>query len=446
MSARIVLALLAALLTVLAPQPAAAETRAMPGHFSGYAFDQCQAPSQSAMDAWWQASPYAGIGIYIAGDLRYCRQQTHLDAAWVARQARTGWRLLPLTVGPQASCSSVERYRGRLIDANPSQGYAAARKQGRQEARSTVRAAQALGIGKRSVLWYDLEHFSTAQASCSESALAFLSAWTNTLHALDFRSGLYSSASSGIAVLDRARRAGRHTMPDFLWVAEWMAAGDYRQPPTAVPPSFASTYYDHAWWSAQGRVMRQYRGDHDERHGGVTINIDTNYLQLGGGSRVPRAQATCGVEVDYDRYRRFVAGSTGEQVKAAQCLLRQLGHYRKKTLTPRFTPATKAAVFRFQTAAGLPRHGRLNTRVWVALLSAAPKPAANRVSKYGSATHAVRRIQRSLNAASAAGLPVTGFYGYETTQAVRDYQRGVGLPPTGVVGATTWAMLRAGRS
>ncbi|MDP3968926.1 MAG: DUF1906 domain-containing protein [Nocardioides sp.] len=440
------LGLLAALLAVVAPQPAAADTRAMPGHFTGYAFDQCQAPSQSAMDAWWNASPYAGIGIYIAGDLRFCRVQTHLDATWVARQARTGWRLLPLTVGRQASCSTVERYQDHLIDDNPTKGYAAARGQGRREARSTVRAARALGIGKRSVLWYDIEAFPTTSTRCRESALAFLSAWTNTLHNLDFRSGVYSSAASGIAVLDQARRAGRHTMPDFLWVAEWVAASSYRRPPTAVPPSLQSSFYDSAWWVAQGRVMRQYRGDHDERYGGVRINIDTNYLNLGRGSRVPRAQATCGVEIDYDRYRRFTQGSRGEQIRAAQCLLRQLGHYRKKVLRPRFTPATKAAVYRFQTASGLPRHGKLNRRVWVALLTAAPIPAATPVSKYGSATHAVRRIQRALNATGGARLPITGFYGFETTQAVRDYQRAVGLPANGVVAPTTWATLRAGRS
>ncbi|MDP9821600.1 glycoside hydrolase domain-containing protein [Nocardioides massiliensis] len=416
-------------------------TRAMPGRMTGYVFDQCQAPSQAAMDAWWESSPYRGIGIYIAGDNRYCADQLNLDATWVKTQAQRGWALFPIVVGRQAACSPVERYADRRISPKPADDYAAARAQAAGEAQAAVDAAKLLGIGARSVLWFDLEAFPTTKAHCRESALAFLSSWTKEVRRLGYRSGVYSSAASGIALLDQARRAGRHTMPDRLWVAEWVPAQGYRVPPTATPPTFASAFYDHAWWSERGRVMRQYRGDHDETHGGVRINIDTNYTVMGAGTRVPPQSKTCRKVIDHARYRPWKQGDVDPEIRAAQCLLRVQGHYRSPRFRPRFTKRTEVAVRRFQTAVGLPATGRLTRPTWVALHSAGPGP----VSKYGSGSHAVRRLQRALKAAGTPRLPVTGYYGYETTQAVRAYQKRVGLPVTGVAGTTTWLALRAGR-
>ena len=49
---------------------------------------------------------------------------------------------------------------------------------GDAEAGKAVAAARALGIVKRSTLWYDLEGFDHTNLHCRESALAFLSAWT----------------------------------------------------------------------------------------------------------------------------------------------------------------------------------------------------------------------------------------------------------------------------
>ena len=75
-----------------------------PGDFTGFGFDQCQAPSQAKMNRWLPSSPFLAVGIYIDGDSRACRNQTYLDATWVSTQLAKGWRLLPITLGPQASC------------------------------------------------------------------------------------------------------------------------------------------------------------------------------------------------------------------------------------------------------------------------------------------------------------------------------------------------------
>jgi peptidoglycan hydrolase-like protein with peptidoglycan-binding domain len=64
--------------------------------------------------------------------------------------------------------------------------------------------------------------------------------------------------------------------------------------------------------------------------------------------------------------------------------------------------------------------------------------------KYGSVGQGVRRLQRALNAAVDARLPITGVYAGSTTKAVRAYQRAVGLAANGVVAANTWAELTLG--
>src|SRR3954454_11845685 len=127
------LALAAAALVVSSTGLAEAANPATPGDFTGYGFDQCTAPSQSAMDAWWKSSPYWAVGIYISGDSRGCRSQPNLTSTWVATQLAHGWRLLPITLGPQASCNPKSPRYGTDERINPSTSdhYRAARDQGR---------------------------------------------------------------------------------------------------------------------------------------------------------------------------------------------------------------------------------------------------------------------------------------------------------------------------
>ncbi len=243
-----------------------------PGSFTGLAFDQCTAPDQRAMDAWLTGSPYGAVGIYISGDSRGCLSQPNLSPTWVSTQLAHGWRLLPITLGPQAWCTTRERYLRQVrISPRPAGGYALAHAQGRAEANKTMATALALGIARRSTLWYDLEAFPTAGTTCRESALGFLSAWTTQLHRHGFVSGVYSSAASGLRMLDdaRVRRSG-HRMPDQVWIADWNGRADT-----------SSTYVRPDGWMPHGRV-HQFRGGHYETHGGVRINIDTSWVDLGG--------------------------------------------------------------------------------------------------------------------------------------------------------------------
>src|SRR4051794_19410516 len=157
---------------------AVADNPATAGDFTGYGFDQCTAPSQSAMNAWLRSSPFWAVGIYISGDSRGCRSQPNLTATWVKTQLANGWRLLPITMGPQASCNPRFPRYGNDERINPSSAstYRAARMQGRAEAGKTVGVAKNLGIGPGSTLWYDMESYDIRITSCRESALWFTSA------------------------------------------------------------------------------------------------------------------------------------------------------------------------------------------------------------------------------------------------------------------------------
>jgi peptidoglycan hydrolase-like protein with peptidoglycan-binding domain len=429
-----VLATVTAGLTVTGP--AHADGRVTPGNFTGYGFDQCLAPSQSAMDAWLRSSPYLAVGIYIAGDSRFCRSQPNLTPTMVDTQLRNGWRLLPNTLGPQARCTTRDRYlKQERISPDPTRSYREARAQGRREAATSVEAAGALGISPGSTLWYDIEAFDTSRTDCRESALSFLSAWTNQLHALGYVSGVYSSAGSGVKMLDDAQteRPGRFAMPDQLWVARWSGVPGQVNDPGA-------TYLRTTSWMPHARV-HQYRGGHNETHGGVTINIDSNWIDLGTGSVAPPARTPCGgVNLDFTDYPRLRVGSQGDLVRAAQCLLKQKRLYDGE-ITGVFDEATALAARGFRARAGMPEHNPINRKVWTALLGRGGKP----LMKYGVASQAVRRLQRALNAADRAGLLVTGVFEAETTEAVKRYQADHGLAPTGVVLEDMWLLLKAGR-
>jgi peptidoglycan hydrolase-like protein with peptidoglycan-binding domain len=411
----------------LTAAPADAGTRVTPGSFTGYGFDQCVAPSQAAMNRWLTTSPYWAVGIYIAGDSRACPDQPNLTPQWVSTQLRNGWRLLPITVGPQAACNS--RYKkATRIDSDPTRRYAAARAQGRSEAASTVRAAHRLGIGARSTLWYDIESFSIAGERCRESAIAFLSSWTKRLHSLHYVSGVYSSASTGIKMLDDIVGQSHHNaMPDRVWIADWNGRAD-----------IYSSYVKSTTWMPHRRV-HQYQGGHTETHGGVSITVDSNYMSLGRGSVAPAAAKACGVGISLASYPRLASGDHGRPVKALHCLLKRKGSY-DGGMHGWFKQRTAAAVRAYQRTRHLPVTGVVSRRMWVELLSSGGAP----VLKYGSVGEAVRRVQRSMNAAVGARLAITGVYTRETVHAVRSYQRAAQIAPNGVVADSTWAELTSG--
>ena len=412
-----------------------------PGSFTGLGFDQCHAPEQYKMDAWLAASPFRAVGIYISGASRGCRDQPNLTPTWISTQLMNGWRLLPITLGPQAACNpAFPRYGNDPVIStklNAAGAYQKASKQGTAEASTAVAAAQALGIVPGSTLWYDLEGYDVTNTSCRESSLWFLSAWTKQLHALGYVSGVYSSAGSGMKSLDDARvlRPGVFTLPDQIWIARWDGQANT-----------STTYIREDGWRPGGR-MKQFQGGHNETWGGVTINIDRNYLELGSGTAPPPAPpGHChGTPVDLNNYQRLKSPSRGHkpnpgQVAALKCLLKEQGVFHgrvKGAWTKRLTKSVK----NWQRQVGLRRTAMFSRSAWMTLLSAGPTPVLN----LGSSGEDVRRVQRALNAVTAKHkLPISGTLDPVTQAALVAWQGKNGIAENGVVGPASWAALQAG--
>jgi hypothetical protein len=230
---------------VLAPAAAPAVPAGATSYL-GEGFDACAAPSAAFMSAWKASSPYGAVGIYIGGADRACAQP-NLTAAWVAQQAAAGWHFLPTYAGVQAEFGQ--------ITSPASQGVAAAQ--------DAVTQAAALGFGPGTPIYYDMEAYPAAQEG---DALAFLSAWTGQLHAEGYKSGVYSSSSSGVA--DLVASSGQDAMPDVIWDALWNGAANTADP--AIP---AADWADH-------QRVHQFNGGADETYGGDTIDVDQDYLDV----------------------------------------------------------------------------------------------------------------------------------------------------------------------
>jgi peptidoglycan hydrolase-like protein with peptidoglycan-binding domain len=448
----IVLALAGTLLSV----PAYAANPVTPGNFRGLGFDQCEAPSQAAMSTWIKKSPYRAAGIYISGNSRACRRQSNLSATWVRNQLAAGWHLMPITLGPQASCSSRYPRYGWSIDPkiNPSTAnvYRAARAQGIAEARKTVAAARTLGIVTGSTMFYDLEAFSTSSVSCRDSALWFLTAWTQELHRWRYASGVYSSAASGIKMLDDARfRAGTpFTMPDQVWIADWNGKANN-----------ASSYVRPSAWMPYQRA-HQYMGGHNETWGGVRINIDRNFLdlrtpRLPGVATPPPAPAPTSprytgtslsdprctpATINKPSYVPTNATTATSLIVPLQCVLKQQRLYPYE-VTGRWNTQTTTGYHAFleRTKTGTSRT-YVGQADWIRLLVAGNGGTQLRA---GSSGADVVRVQRALNAAYPGRLKITGSYDAATATAVGAYQRATDVTVTKIVGPWTWSRLGAGR-
>jgi Domain of unknown function (DUF1906) len=222
--------------------------------FTGLGFDACAAPSSRSMAA-WAGSPYRAVGVYIGGVNRAC-SQPNLTASWVAAQTEADWHLIPTYVGlqaPTSACSSCAKLTSSQATA-----------QGTAAALDAVEEASTVAMGAGSPIYFDMESYSQTSGATA-ATLAFLEAWTNELHALGYLSGVYSSSASGIEDLADQLGSG-YELPDHLWIANWNGQQDTAD---SVVPANA--------WTPHQRI-HQYRGGHNETYGGVTINIDNNYV------------------------------------------------------------------------------------------------------------------------------------------------------------------------
>ncbi len=311
-----------------------------------------------------------------------------------------------------------------------SRNNSSARSQGVKAANRAIGKAKALGMAKGSTLFLDMESYKNQLSACNQPVQNFQSGWSTRLHALGWKSGFYSSLKTGVYALDYVRTTfpGTYEMPDAIWFS---AAN-------GKPNLDGGRFVKDSHW--RGQRVHQYRLHVRRTYGDTTLTLDENVIQIGRGSRPGVARHTCGVDLDFGRYRSSTRGDRAAQVKAAQCLLKQRGLF-APALSGRFDTATARGVGRWQARVGRSVTRTLGSRTWTTLLSAGAAPLVKR----GSAKDRVRFLQRALTSALAKPVTINGVFGPGTTSAVTAYQRAIGLPTNGVVNTSTWKALQSGR-
>ncbi|MGW3627876.1 glycoside hydrolase domain-containing protein [Streptomyces sp. NPDC000880] len=227
--------------------------------YSGLAFDTCTAPPLTAIQA-WSASPYRAVGVYIGGVNRTCAQP-QLTASWVTSVSALKWRLLPIYKGLQPPCG------GKPTDAKISSVAATARSQGTAAATDAIAKAEALGMQPGSAFYNDIENYVQTDTTCQAAVLSYVSAWTKELHRLGYVSGVYMNLNLGAKQLSDVYTSTAYARPDALWIARYDGVDSLK----------GWTNIADAKWASHQRA-KQFKGDHNETYGGVTINIDTNRL------------------------------------------------------------------------------------------------------------------------------------------------------------------------
>ncbi len=235
--------------------PAASSATRVQGRF----FDTCTAPSLSALAAWRGTSPYIGVNIYFGGRNRGCAQP-NLTAAWVRSSSAAGWWLIPTYFGDQPFCvfgSKPFRYTA-----------SAAAARGSADGTDAVTRARALGLLPGSALYADVEHYDRTNTSCIAAVRTYVSEWTRALHRNGYLAGVYVHQDSGLRDLAGSYFSTALARPDAVWMARWDNVATLTGWPTAA----------NTRWSEWQR-SKQYRGDHVETWGGVTLNIDSDIIK-----------------------------------------------------------------------------------------------------------------------------------------------------------------------
>ena len=231
--------------------------------FTGSGFDSCAAPSAGVMTK-WLASSYRAAGIYIGGVNRACAQ-ANLTPSWLTGIVSQGWHYFPIYPGLQSSCVLASG------DATISTAHAAA--EGKAAADDAAARAASLGIGRGTPLSFDMEAYGPA---CNSQVTTFLSAWDAELHVRGYSAGIYESFSNIGALISAA---GSITEPDVIYYADWDGKA------TTMSP-----YMPSNMWTNHARI-HQYQGGHLETHGGATIDIDSDQLDVSlSGGTVPPAR------------------------------------------------------------------------------------------------------------------------------------------------------------
>jgi hypothetical protein len=236
-------------------------------HTQGQGFDACGLPTLEQihkMQTWWEESPYQAVGVYMGGVHYPTSVCTPMDAAWVSAVSAQGWQFMPLWVGPQAPCTTFTH----RISYDPTQAYL----QGRSEAELASTAARNLGLANQdlggTLIYYDIEAYSATNTACITAVGSFINGWTQRLHELGSRAGVYASACNPPPTYMTTLA----NVPDYFWGASYIRST--YDPTVSV---FDMPCFSDGLWAYHQRIF-QYVGGHKETWGGIDLTIDSNVI------------------------------------------------------------------------------------------------------------------------------------------------------------------------
>ncbi len=161
-------------------------------------------------------------------------------------------------------------------------------------------------------------------------------------------------------------------------------------------------------------------------------------LKTPASSDTPTTRPVVACTRTLSNYPVVSPGEKGKAVVALQCFLNDAGLGRV-TVDGWYGPETTSAVSRLESRLGLAGSGRVNNRLWVALIS---QPLGKPL-KTGSSGSAVTSLQRALRAAGGS-VAVDGNFGSQTEGVVKAFQTANGIPVDGTVGSDTYSVLKSG--
>ena len=373
-------------------------------------------------------------GIYISGDSRACRSQPNLTPAWVSTQlakrlAAAADHARPAGLLP-AALPALRRRQDHQPQARQHGHYRRARARARAEAATAVERTP-----RRSASSPAARSGTTSRASTSATPTA---ASPRSRSSAPGPPSCTSSATSpastpapapGIEALDHARvtRPGRSRCPT--------RSGS---PAGTASPNTSTSYIREDGWRPGGRV-KQYQGGHDETWGGVRINIDRNFLDLGRGSRRAPRRRHCGGDRStsrrtHARPRRRPTSDLATRPRSRRCSAcsRSRASTTASSTATTTAPTRRAAANAWQDQHGFEVANRWTGPDWVV---AARRRRRRPVAQVRLGRRRVRRLQRALNAAvPGSRLAVDGVFEPQH----RRTRCGPGRPAASAVDPASW--------
>jgi hypothetical protein len=229
---------------LLHPKPSGA---AAPAISQKKGFDTCATPSHQAMADFWTGTVASTWFVYIGGSSVGCTPTT--TASWMSQELNRGWRILPIWVGRQASCTGF----ASRMSSDASTAYS----QGQTAGSNAYSELLNLGIGTSPVV-YDLEGFDASNSTCLAAAKAYMRGWASQLHlGTPNKAGLYTSAG----VLDNF--SGIAPAPDFVWGGN----------PGSGSHTTHIDYVSDSHWT-QNQRHKQYTAGTNVTAGSTTLFVD----------------------------------------------------------------------------------------------------------------------------------------------------------------------------